>query len=161
MFGVCLGYANNRDDAKDILQDGFVKVFSSLKNYGANGSLEGWIRRIIVNTCIDYYRKTLKEMDYSSIDDVGFLEASSSALEMIYAKELQALIHNLPDGARIIFNMYVVEGYSHNEIAEMLNVSEGTSKSQFSRAKTLLQKMIGELYPERLKKQVILSEINT
>ncbi|MBI4945500.1 MAG: sigma-70 family RNA polymerase sigma factor [Bacteroidetes bacterium] len=150
MFGVCLGYANCRDDAKDILQDGFVKVFAALKNYNGSGSLEGWIRRIIVNTAIDYCRKALKDQKNIDVENAGDIQVEVSVLEKIHAQELMELIHKLPEGARTIFNLYVVEGYSHGEIAEMLDISTGTSKSQFSRARTLLQKWVSNMYDTRM-----------
>lgn len=144
MYGVCLGYAKDRDDAKDILQEGFIKVFTNLKNYTTEGNLEGWIRKIIVNTAIDHYRKSTKEHTSVNIENIPEIETSCSVLEAMGAKELIVLIHKLPEGARIIFNLYVVEGYTHKEIAEIMNISEGTSKSQFSRGKQLLQAWLGK-----------------
>ena len=145
MYGVCLGYVNSKDDAKDVLQDAFVKIFESLKKYSGEGSFEGWIRRIIVNTSIDYYRKALKDQKNVRIDDVYNVQVEASALGKIQEKELLELIHKLPEGARIIFNLYAVEGYGHDEIAKMLNISLSTSKSQFWRAKGLLQSWINTL----------------
>ena len=149
MFGVCLGYVNSRDDAKDILQDGFVKVFASLKEYKGAGSLEGWVRRIIVNTAIDYYRRTMKDSKNVNVEKAKSIEAETHILEGMHAKELLELIQKLPEGARAIFNLYVIEGYNHVEIAEMLDISQGTSKSQFSRARSLLQEWISKMYSEK------------
>ncbi|MEW6468338.1 MAG: RNA polymerase sigma factor [Bacteroidota bacterium] len=146
MFGVCLGYISDRDAAKDILQEGFIKVFTSLKNYKGEGSLEGWIRRIIINTAIDHYRVFIRDHRNLHIEEISTAAFEVSLPDKILEKELLELIHKLPEGARIIFNLYVVEGYSHNEIAEMLNITKGTSKSQFSRARVLLQHWIGKLY---------------
>ena len=146
MFGVCLGYAKDRDEAKDILQEGFIKVFTSLSKYKMEGSLEGWVRRIVVNTAVDYYRKALKERDFINIDQAHSLHSEVSVLQRMEAKDILKLIDKLPEGAKIIFNLYVVEGYSHNEIGEMLGINPGTSKSQFSRARTLLQGWIGKLH---------------
>lgn len=146
MFGVCLGYAKDRDEAKDILQEGFIKVFTSLSKFKMEGSLEGWVRRIVVNTAVDYYRKALKERDFINIDQAHGLPAEVSVLQKMEAKEILKLIDKLPEGAKIIFNLYVVEGYSHNEIGEMLGINPGTSKSQFARARTLLQGWIGKLH---------------
>lgn len=156
MFGICLGYVNSRDEAKDILQDGFIKVFASLKNYKGVGSLEGWVRKIIVNTAIDYYRKALKDQKNVSVEKADNMEVETSVLERMHAKDVLELIHKLPEGARIIFNLHVVEGYNHNEIAGMLNISEGTSKSQFSRARSLLQGWINKFYPEYSRQMPIL-----
>jgi RNA polymerase sigma factor (sigma-70 family) len=149
MFGVCLGYVGSRDEAKDILQDGFIKVFASLKDYKGVGSLEGWVRKIIVNTAIDYYRKTMKDPRKQDMEKAKNIEVEAHILEGLHAKELLELIHKLPEGARVIFNLYVIEGYNHNEIAHMLNISQGTSKSQFSRARGLLQEWISKIYSER------------
>lgn len=151
MFGVCLGYAKDRDDAKDILQEGFIKVFGSLKNYKGEGSLEGWVRRIIVNTAIDYYRKALKERNSVNIEDARDLPVEVSVLERMQAGELLELVNRLPDGAKLIFNLYVVEGYTHKEIAEMLQINQGTSKSQFARARMLLQDLISKVYKDPAK----------
>ncbi|MGZ3863156.1 MAG: RNA polymerase sigma factor [Bacteroidia bacterium] len=145
MYGVCLGYVNSRDDAKDVLQEAFIKVFESLKKFSGEGSFEGWIRRIVVNTAIDYYRKVLKEQKNIRIDEVFEVKSEISSLDKIHEKELLELIHRLPEGARIIFNLYVIEGYSHDEIAQILNISLSTSKSQFWRAKGLLQSWINQL----------------
>ena len=145
MFGVCLGYAKDRDEAKDIMQEGFIKVFTSLPKYKMEGSLEGWVRRIIVNTAVDYYRKSLKERDFIDINHAQGMPSEVSVLQRMEAKEILKLIDKLPEGAKIIFNLYVVEGYTHNEIGEMLGINPGTSKSQFARARTLLQGWITKL----------------
>lgn len=148
MFGVCLGYVNSRDEAKDILQEGFIKVFASLKKYSGNGSVEGWIRRIMVNTAIDYYRKSIKDLRNVDIEEAKNIDIETSVLEQLYANELLDLVQKLPEGSRIIFNLFVIEGYSHNEIAELLNISTGTSKSQFSRARAILKEWIKDIYPQ-------------
>lgn len=149
MYAVCLGYANNRHDAKDILQDGFIKVFNSLKQFRGEGSFEGWIRRTVVNTAIDYYRRTLKHNADVNIDEAWDIPFNHSILGSINEKELLALVRKLPAGARIIFNLYVIEGYSHREIAEKLGINEGTSKSQFARARHLLQQWVVEVFGAR------------
>lgn len=157
MFGICLGYANDRDQAKDILQDGFIKIFASIKNYNNNGSLEWWVRRIIVNTAIDYYRKSIKELNNVDIEEAENMDGETSILENIYEKELLSLIQKLPEGSRIIFNLFVIEGYNHLEISELLNISQGTSKSQFSRARLLLKEMIRKTHPDYYKQHIFLS----
>lgn len=146
MYATCLAYAKDKDDAKDILQDGFVKVFTSLKNYNGSGSLEGWIKKIIVNTAIDYYRKSLKDLSNTDFRNEIEKEVAPSILDRINTEELMNIVHKLPEGARIIFNLYAIEGYNHVEIAKILNISEGTSKSQFSRARYLLQEKINNIY---------------
>lgn len=147
MYGVCRGYTKDADDAKDVLQEGFIKVFASLKNF-QGGSLEGWIRRVVVNTCIDHYRKTLKERAFIDIEDARELPIEHTVLEKMQAHDLLALVNKLPDGARIVFNLYVIEGYTHKEIGELLNINQGTSKSQFARARMLLQDWVTKLYRE-------------
>ena len=142
MYNLCLAYSNSRDDAKDIMQDGFVKIFTSLKQYNENGSLDSWVRKIIVNTAIDFYRKSLKEKENISTENIHDLPSEFSVFDDINAKQLMKLIHRLPEGAKLAFNLNVIEGYSHDEIAEKLNISVGTSKSQVWRAKSLLKDWI-------------------
>lgn len=149
MYNLCLAYTSSHDDAKDVMQDGFVKAFTSLKHYQGNGSLEGWVRKIIVNTAIDFYRKKSKEIKNINIDDVHDLTYDVSVLDALHAKHLVDLIQKLPEGANLIFNLYVVEGYSHEEIAKKLDISIGTSKSQLSRAKSLLINYIEKFSAEK------------
>ncbi len=142
MMGVCMRYARNRDVAADIMQDGFVKVFINLKSFKGEGSFEGWIKRIMINTSLKQYRKDLKfqnDVDIDSAHDVSF---ENNIVSNMSAKELMNHVQELPSGYRTIFNLYVIEGYQHNEIGEMLNISEGTSKSQLSRARTYLMQNI-------------------
>jgi len=142
MMGVCLRYAKNRDDAKDNLQDGFVRVYINLKSFKGDGSFEGWIKRIMINTAIKHYHKNLKfsnNIDIEAAYDVGF---DNNVLGKMAVSELMQLVQTLPDGYRTIFNLYIIEGYQHNEIAEMLGISEGTSKSQLARARNFLIKLI-------------------
>jgi len=144
MFGICKGYSGDTSSAKDILQDGFIKVFKYLKDY-KGGSLEAWIRRIIVNTAIDFYRKSVREMNVVELEDyVSYVD--SDILEQLNAEDLLKLVQKLPKGARLIFNLYTIEGYSHKEISEKLNISVGTSKSQVNRARSLLQNWILQFY---------------
>jgi RNA polymerase sigma-70 factor (ECF subfamily) len=144
MYGVCLRYCDDQDEAQDILQNGFIKVFENMQSFKGSGSLEGWIRRIMVNTALNHYRQTKMGKQKVDLDSVEYsLESSApSVSETINAKELLALIQTIPAGFRTVFNLFAIEGYSHKEIAEMLNISEGTSKSQFARARAYLQKML-------------------
>lgn len=143
MFGVCLRFAKNYSEAEDLLQDGFVKVLTHLKDYRNEGSFEGWIRRTFVNNAINFYRKNLKSNQELDIDDVEIPNTQElSAIEKLSTNELLEIIHELPDGYRIVFNLHVIEGYSHKEIAKMLKIKENTSKSQLSRAKQVLQKRL-------------------
>ncbi len=143
MFVVCLAYESDLDEAKDILQNGFIKVFRSLDQYDNLGLLKGWIRRIMVNTAIDHYRKKKKKDDFVDIDIIvderqgyDFTESKENV------KEILTLVERLPDRARLIFNLFALEGYSHKEIATQLNIAEGTSKSMYSREKMLLQQWL-------------------
>ena len=144
MFGVCLGYAKDHATAKDILQDGFIKIFKKIDKFSWQGSLEGWIRRIIINTAIDDYRKSVRQREYVELEEKLMNIGYNNVLEELNTTDVVKLIHFLPEGARVIFNLYTIEGYGHKEIAEQLGISEGTSKSQYARAKKLLQDMILE-----------------
>lgn len=143
MFHICLSYTGDRDTAKDILQESFIKVFKSMSDYHPDKSLEGWIRRIVTNTAIDYYRKEKRlryfEDSYDKTENVAM--PANQYLKMNTDNVLQQ-VKRLPEGARLVFHMFAVEGYSHKEIAGKLNISEGTSKSQFNRARTLLQEWL-------------------
>jgi len=145
MMGVCLRYSDNHDDASDILQEGFIKIFEKLGSYKKEGSFEGWIRRIFVNTALDHIRKnkTLKQM--MEVESVEYLlPKSDSVLSDMAAEDLLGILQKIPAGYRTVFNMYVIEGYSHKEIAKELGITVNTSKSQFSRAKSFLRKIIEE-----------------
>jgi RNA polymerase sigma-70 factor (ECF subfamily) len=133
-------------EADDILQEGFIKVFFNLKSYRGDGALEGWIRRTIVNTAINYYKKNLKYQNDLEIEKADTMHSTDNRiLDTISANDLIKLIHELPVGYRMVFNLNVIEGYTHKEIAEILNISENTSKSQLSRARHSLQAKINEL----------------
>ncbi len=142
MYGVCLRYASDTDTAADILQEGFIKMFKALPKYSSTGSFEGWLRRIIVNTALDYYRKSSKLIAVSDYDTEINDENTVDALSKISAEEIIGLVRELPIGYRTVFNLYVIEGYSHKEISSQLDISEGTSKSQLSRAKAILKNKI-------------------
>jgi RNA polymerase sigma-70 factor (ECF subfamily) len=148
MYGICLSYAKDRNMAQDILQDGFVKVFEHMDTFREDGSLEGWIRRIITNTALDHLRK--KSRLHEFIDDNKEVEErerlDNSILEKINTDGIFSLIKQLPEGARAVFNLYAVEGFTHKEIAQKLAITEGTSKSQFKRARSLLKSLLSELY---------------
>ena len=142
MYGVCLRYAANTEEAEDILQESFIKVFKKIASFRKEGSFEGWIRRIFVNTAIEHYRKKIylqpiTEHEESTVEG-GYL----SVLDNLAEKDIISLVQQLSPGYRTVFNMYVVEGYSHKQIAEQLGISEGTSKSQLSRAKQILQDLV-------------------
>lgn len=142
MYGVCLRYSGDADDAQDILQEGFVKVFRNLERFRGDGSFEGWIRRIFVNTAIEHYRRKVNMYPVTENQENTVEDKDWSALDRLAMKDLMEMIQQLSPGYRTVFNLYVVEGYTHKEIADMLGISEGTSKSQLARAKAILQNLI-------------------
>ena len=143
MFSVCLRYTKNEEQAEDVLQDGFVKVYGKLKDFKSEGSLEGWIRRIMVNTALDQIRKNNKQLGDTNIDDVGYkIENNDFIVEKMMAEDLMKMVQAMPDGYKVVFNMFAIEGYSHGEIADTLGISENTSKSQYSRARAYLRERL-------------------
>jgi RNA polymerase sigma-70 factor (ECF subfamily) len=144
MYGVCMRYAGRSEDAQDILQDGFIKVYRNLDKFRNEGSFEGWMRRIFVNTAIEHYRKASNLYPVTESQETQVADKEWTAFDKMAAKDLVKLIQTLSPGYRTVFNLYVVEGYTHREIADMMHISEGTSKSQLARAKNLLQQMIRE-----------------
>lgn len=144
MYPVCLKFFKKTADAEDVLQEGFIKLFNNLHNYRGEGSFEGWVRRIFVNTSIQYYR-SLKPAAICTNDYEDIIPClSSSALDNLYEKDVIHLTNTLSNGYKTIFKLYAMEGYSHKEIAEMMGISESTSKSQYLRAKASIREMIGK-----------------
>ncbi len=144
MFAVCLRYANEYNSAQDLLQEGFVKVFKNIEKFRGEGSFEGWVRRIFVNTAIEHYRKQVNLYALHDSEARGYEFYEENALETLKQQDILKIIQKLSDGYRTVFNLYVIEGFSHKEIGDMMGISEGTSKSQLARARYLLQKMITE-----------------
>lgn len=146
MYGVCMRFAKNQMEADDILQEGFIKVFTNLKSFRNEGSLEGWVRKTIVNTAINLYKKNLKHQKDTDIEQAEVVQNfEQSSLDKISVQELMDIIRDLPTGYRVVFNLNVIEGYSHKEISQLLEISENTSKSQLSRARQALQKKLFEI----------------
>lgn len=141
MLSLCVYYINDRQQAEDIMLQGFFKVFTKLKQYQNTGSFEGWIRKIMVYECISFLRK---KNNLVFTDDIEIFQAKvDNEVELsIGVENLQNYINRLPDGSKVVFNMFVIEGYKHAEIAEMLNVTVGTSKTQLNRARKALKEMI-------------------
>lgn len=142
MYAVCLRYAGNAEEAEDILQEGFIKVFNKMSSFRNEGSFEGWMRRIFVNTAIEHFRRKKYLLPVTEKEENTLEGKYTSVLDNLSAKDIMKLIRELSPGYRTVFNLYVVEGYSHKEIADQLGISEGTSKSQLSRAKVILQEMV-------------------
>lgn len=140
MLAVCQRYLRNNQEAEDVLQDGFVKVFQKIVDFKMEGSLEGWIRRIVVNTALDTIRKNKKLLDDIQVEEVQYkVSFTDHQFDGMDLAQLLKLIDEMPDGYRIVFNMFAIEGYSHKEIADTLGVTENTSKSQYSRARAFLR----------------------
>jgi len=142
MMGVCMRYAKDTYEAEDVLQMGFVKVFQKISEFRGEGSFEGWIRRIMVNTAIESYRKNLRNLNLVDIDEVYDQPQNTFDMSGLELKDLLKLVQQLSNGYRLVFNMYVIEGYSHKEIAGQLGITEGASKSQLSRARAILKEKI-------------------
>jgi RNA polymerase sigma factor (sigma-70 family) len=145
MWVVCLRYARNTMLAEDMMQEGFIRAFEQLPNYTGKGSLEGWLRRIFITTAINHFRKHYRfDKHDREIEKVAYLEDSngSDIIGQLSMGELLEMLNRLPDGYRVVFNLYAIEGYNHREIAGMLGFSEGNSKSQLARARSMLQRML-------------------
>ncbi len=143
MLAVCHRYAVNREDAEDMLQEGFVKVFMQIGSYEGRGSFEGWVRRIMVHTCINQLKKHKKfQENLDIIHAHGMPTRSESIPSIVQAKQITECIRLLPVGYRTVLNLYAIEGYSHREIAEILDIEESTSRSQYTRAKNLLETLL-------------------
>lgn len=153
LYGICLRYAKNRMEAEDVMQEVFVKIYSNIQSYHHDGSFEGWLRRIAVNTSITHYRKNLKHAYQEDVDDLVARRNDPVEFEDLEftAEEMMLCINKLPVGYKTVFNLYVVEGYMHKEIADMLEIDVNTSKSQLSRAKTYLQRELNDLSKTKIK----------
>ncbi len=145
MFVVCLRYARHRPEAEDLLQEGFIRVFDKLEAFRMEGSLEGWIRRIMVHTCINHLRKPSVRKEVLGADIALEGTTTPEAPGNLGQEELLRLVQQLPDGYRAVFNLYAVEGYDHAEIAAMMGINEGTSRSQLAKARRQLQRGIEDL----------------
>ncbi len=143
MLSVCYRFAHNREDAEDMLQEGFIKVFSQIHTFQNKGAFEGWVRRIIVHTCINHLKKNKKfNESVDIIHATGIQIREDSVPSIVQAKQIVECIRILPLGYRTVLNLYAIEGYSHKEIAEMLDVEESTSRSQYTRAKQMLEDIL-------------------
>lgn len=143
MLSVCYRFAHNREDAEDMLQEGFIKIFSQMHTFGNRGAFEGWIRRIIVHTCINILKKNKKFNE--SVDIIHATSAmvrEESVPSIVQAKQIVECIRMLPIGYRTVLNLYAIEGYSHREIGFMLDIEESTSRSQYTRAKAMLEEIL-------------------
>jgi RNA polymerase sigma-70 factor (ECF subfamily) len=143
MLSVCYRFAHNREDAEDMLQEGFIKIFSQMHTFGNRGAFEGWIRRIIVHTCINILKKNKKfNESVDIIHATGAVVREESVPSIVQAKQIVECIRILPIGYRTVLNLYAIEGYSHREIGTMLDIEESTSRSQYTRAKAMLEEIL-------------------
>lgn len=139
MLALCHRYAKSTQEAEDILQEGFIKIFGSIASFRQEAKLTTWMTRIMINTALNMQRQKLYLLPMVDVNEVNLYEQDEIGLSDFHFSELIRMVQSLPDGCRIIFNLFAIEGYGHKEIADMLNISEGTSKSQYNRAKSLLQ----------------------
>jgi RNA polymerase sigma factor (sigma-70 family) len=143
MLAVCFRFAHNREDAEDMLQEGFIKVFSQIHTFQNKGAFEGWIRRIIVHTCINHLKKNKRFSENIDILHAGSVQVREESVpSIVQAKQIVDCIRLLPVGYRTVLNLYAIEGYSHKEIAGMLDIEESTSRSQYTRAKQMLEEIL-------------------
>ena len=142
LYAVCFRYCKNREEAQDVLHEGFIKAIKNLHKFEGKGSFEGWLRKIMVNTSLELFRKNKHLSVVEDIENADEHSIESKALENMSANELLQLVNALPAGFKVVFNLYAIEGFSHKEIADQLGISVGTSKSQLSRARVSLQNMI-------------------
>jgi RNA polymerase sigma-70 factor (ECF subfamily) len=143
MLGVCYRYAHNREDAEDMLQEGFIKVYSQIHQYKGSGALEGWIRKIVVHTCINILKKNKKFSDSVDLVHASSIQISDNNIpSLLQAKQVVECIRLLPIGYRTVLNLYAIEGFSHKEISSILEIEESTSRSQYTRARALLEEIL-------------------
>ena len=150
MYGLCLQYANNEEDAQDILQEGFIKVFAKLEQVKNPAALPGWIRRVMVNTALEKYRSQIILQRVDDVQEKYQEVPGNEAFEALTCEELVGLIQTLTPKYKMVFNLFAIEGYSHQEISEELGISVGTSKSNLSRARAILQEKIKNMYGSAL-----------
>ena len=145
MFAVCLRYSNTKEEAEDVLQEAFIKIFDKISKFRQEGSFEGWMRRIMVNTALRSWDKRSRKFEPGNIDDVTEPVQAERVIDSMGVKEIMAMINKLPEGYRIVFNLFAVEGYSHKEIGKLLDINESTSRSQYARARKNLMSMLEKI----------------
>lgn len=145
MLVVCMRYTRSRQEAEDVLQDGFIRVFDNIKKFSFNGSFEGWVRRIMINCALRNFRKSSYQKEQIGIAEDYDIPTNAKVYDKLSEQELLKIIDELPEGYKMVFNLYAIEGYSHKEIADMMDINEGTSRSQLNKARKYLQKKLLEL----------------
>jgi RNA polymerase sigma-70 factor (ECF subfamily) len=155
-MGICLRYAKNKSEAEDILLMGFTRIFQKIDSYSASGSFEGWLRRIVINVAIDNFRKNKKNYYFETIEDTTFNSEYADYIPDSFAMEdILKTVQSLPNGYRIVFNLFAIEGYSHKEIAELLGFSESTSKTQYLKARKKLQTMLAKYHFQKPEEKTV------
>ncbi len=145
MLVVCMRYTRNRQEAEDVLQDGFIRIFDNMKKFAFNGSFEGWVRRIMINCALRNFRKSSYQKEQIGIADDYDIPTDATIYDKLSEQELLKIIDELPEGYKMVFNLYAIEGFSHKEIADMMEINEGTSRSQLNKARKYLQKKLLEI----------------
>lgn len=145
LMALCYRFARDKNEAEDMLQEGFIRIFNKLDLYSGEGSLEAWMRRVMINTALKYRQKHIGRHNYSNIDDVHAFDPTPTIIDELSREEILRLIQELPSGYKTVFNLYVIEGYSHKEIAERLGIGESTSRSQLVKARALLKEQLLKL----------------
>lgn len=145
-MSICLRYADNRDEAAAVLNDGFMKIFTSIKQFDLTKPLKPWLRKVMVNTAINHYRQKQRELKPEEMESAQYESEAESIMSGISYQEIIGMLHKLPPAYRTVFNLYVIEGYKHEEIAEMLGITVGTSKSNLFKAKESLRKILNEFF---------------
>ncbi len=159
LFGICMRFAKNRQEAEDILQEGFIKIFKNLKTFRNEGVLEAWMRRVIINTAINFYKKKIPNFQDIDFERWKNRQVRNEAIDNLSHTELLEAIQELPKGYRMVFNMNIIEGYTHKEISQKLDISVNTSKSQLSRARKVLQNKISKNLNRSLESDNLLPEL--
>lgn len=158
MLSVCYRYASNKSDAEDMLQEAFIRIFSNIHSYMNKGAFEGWLRRVVVNTCINYLKKNKKFSEEIDLEHGANIEVKENIHSFMLAKQVIECIKLLPVGFRTVLNLYAIEGYSHKEISNILDIEESTSRSQYTRAKVLLEQILIKrriIEKESLRKEIL------
>lgn len=149
-MGICLRYAANKDEAEEMLNDGFMKVFDKISYYDSEQPFEAWFRTVVIRTSIDYFRKNHRKISFMDVEDAHFLAHEDEHVEQLAADEIMELVQQLPPAYRAVFSLYVVDGYSHNEIADLLGINAGTSRSNLAKARMKMQEWIKTYASETL-----------
>ena len=145
MMALCYRFSRDKSEAEDMLQEGFVRIFDKLDLYSGQGTLESWMRRVMINNALKYKQKHVAKYNYSEIENFHVYDPNPSIIDELSKEEIMTLIQSLPSGYKTVFNLYVIEGYSHKEIADLLDIGESTSRSQLVKARSLLREKLSNL----------------